>query len=104
MAMFVRPTAFRSTTRSLRGAFGAMPPGMAIEPAIAGIDLTEDAPDDGFAYGRMNAQWVRVVPLEGGIPQAQMEGPLYAYADPTQDLEVSTKGYIDNLDLDGGDY
>jgi hypothetical protein len=102
---FIRPTLFgpRQPRRSLRGAW-AQPWPSNQTPMPLGVDLEEDAPEDGFAYGRMNAEWVRVVPLEGGAPQAAMTGPLLAYADPAVDLEVSTKHYADNMDIDGGDY
>lgn len=38
-----------------------------------------DAPSDGYVYGRVNGQWVRVTPLSGGT----MTGPLILSENPT---------------------
>ena len=63
-----------------------------------------EAPLDGFAYARMNGNWVRVLPLAGGT----MTGPLILSRDPQIDMEAATKQYVDaltqggNSEWDGG--
>jgi len=50
-----------------------------------------DAPNDGFAYGRMSQAWQRVVRLSGSA----MTGALTLSGDPTVALHATTKQYVD---------
>lgn len=51
-----------------------------------------DAPNDGYAYGRENADWTRVLPLLGG----QLVGPLLLYETiPQTNYEAASKEYVD---------
>lgn len=52
-----------------------------------------DAPVDAYAYGRMDAAWVQVLPLTGGV----LSGTLQLAGDPTQPLHAATKQYVDGL-------
>ena len=52
-----------------------------------------EASIDGFAYGRMNAGWTKVLPLAGGT----MTGTLTLAGPPTNPNEPSTKAYADNV-------
>jgi hypothetical protein len=58
--------------------------------SVSGSALT-DAPNDGFAYGRLSAAWGKVVPLAGGT----MTGALVLNADPAAALGAATKQYVD---------
>jgi hypothetical protein len=60
----------------------------------AGGDWLQEAPIDGFAYGRLSTAWARVLPLAGGI----LTGGLILNADPAQPLGAATKGYADTQD------
>jgi hypothetical protein len=54
-----------------------------------------EAPYDSFAYGRINEEWNRVLPLSGGT----MTGPLILPGNPTNSSEAVTKGYVDSLNF-----
>jgi len=58
---------------------------------IANNTGIQDAPVGTNAYGRLNNQWVPVLPLSGGI----MAGPLVLWQDPTSYFMAATKGYVD---------
>jgi hypothetical protein len=103
----IRPTVFADRIIPLRGAFGqsAYPTPVLNERfegiAPTGVDIIDDAPEDGFTYGRRNGEWVRIVPLSG----AEMEGRLFLYDDPLEPLEAATKRYVDSrfwTRVDGG--
>jgi len=51
-----------------------------------------EAPSDGNLYGRLNAAWVRGLPIAGGT----LTGALVLSADPTIALHPATKQYVDN--------
>jgi len=59
---------------------------------MSAAGLYPDAPNDGFAYGRMSQAWQRVVRLDGG---AAMTGPLTLPGDPTAALHAAPKQYVD---------
>lgn len=65
-------------------------PGVGGDVVLSSNFLT-DAPADGTAYGREDANWVPVVPLAGGT----MTGPLVLSGDPTLPLGAATKEYVD---------
>jgi hypothetical protein len=67
---------------------------------FASAIIEDDAPMDGKTYGRMNGTWYAVVPLSG----ATMEGPLFLFRDPVEDMEAATKYYFDHLNVDGGEF
>jgi hypothetical protein len=50
-----------------------------------------EAPSDSYLYGRVNATWVRGLPLAGGT----LTGPLALPADPTIALGAATKQMVD---------
>lgn len=52
-----------------------------------------DAPSDGSLYGRLNAAWVKGLPLAGGT----LTGALTLAANPTVALGAATKQYVDGL-------
>jgi hypothetical protein len=56
------------------------------------VDLRPvDAPNDGSAYGRQSAAWVKVLPLAGGT----LLGMLTLSAGPTLGMHAATKQYVD---------
>ena len=109
MATLVRPKIFTTRTTPLRGAWGQAarpePYTVGVMPTMGGImplgvDIIDDAPEDGYTYGRRNGEWTRVVPLSG----AEMTGALFLHDDPVEPLQAATKRYFDKLweRIDGG--
>lgn len=50
-----------------------------------------EAPSDGQAYGRLSAAWSKVLAIAGGI----LTGPLTLAGDPALPLQAATKQYVD---------
>jgi hypothetical protein len=67
-------------------------PGVGGNVALSSNFLT-DAPSDGVAYGREDANWVPVVNLAGDT----MTGPLILSGDPTVPLQAATMEYVDTF-------
>jgi len=64
-------------------------------------ELPEPPQGTGYAYGRLDGEWVPVVRLAGD----QLTGRLFLYQDPVVDHESATKHYADtNGGSDGGEY
>jgi len=59
----------------------------------AGFEPLGDAPEDGFAYGRRNLNWVQVVNKSGD----RMNGELILSRFPMLGMEAVNKQYVDNL-------
>jgi hypothetical protein len=58
-----------------------------------------EAPEDSYTYGRINASWVHVLPIAGGV----LTGLLTLSGPPTTALHAATKAYADGfLPLAGG--
>jgi hypothetical protein len=58
-----------------------------------------EAPEDSYTYGRINASWVHVLPIAGGV----LTGLLTLSGPPTTALHAASKGYVDTmLPLAGG--
>jgi hypothetical protein len=58
-----------------------------------------EAPTDSYLYGRVNAAWVRGLPLAGGT----LTGALALPADPTTPLGAATKQMVDAKVIKAGD-
>lgn len=63
-----------------------------VENEISGREFLEEAPSDGYAYGRYQLGWTRVLPITGGRVTGKV------YINQTQDLPVAAQDALSVFD------